>query len=96
VLGSLVRDLVPSQYRERVPLVVHADQLYSLAVFSEDVVRLPVVSTALDELPAAVPLIPVARHLTVEARALLTDRSAIVVTRGECGWTEASYSSIRK
>jgi hypothetical protein len=97
VAGGRLRDLLPPEFRDRVPGVVRKEGLYTLVVFSEDVVRERTVRKALEQIDQApVGLIVAAGHnFTREARDLLLARSAVLVARGDFEWTEASYEAVR-
>jgi hypothetical protein len=97
VAGGRLRDLLPPEFRGHVPALIRNDGLYTLAVFSEDVVRERTVRKALEQIDnAPVGLIVAAgRNFTREARDLLLGRSAVLVARGDFEWTEASYEAVR-
>ena len=97
VAGGRLRDLIPPEFREHVPSLVRKDGLYTLVVFSEDVVRERTVRRALeqiDQAPVGV-IVATGRNFTREARDLLLARSTVLVARGDFEWTEASYEAVR-
>jgi len=97
VAGGVLRDLLPLQFREYVPALIRRDGLYTLAVFSDDVVRERTVRKALaqiDQAPVGI-IVAAGRNFTREARDILLARSAVLIARGDFEWTEASYEAVR-
>jgi hypothetical protein len=54
------------------------------------------VKKALGKVAAEDPILVAGHDFTVEATELLEDRGAIVVRRGEYGWTDDSYRRLRE
>lgn len=97
VSGGCLRDLLPPEFRDRVPPVIRKGGLYTLTVFSAEVVRERAARKALEQIDdtSVGVIVAAGRNFTREAREVLRSRSAILVTRGDFEWTEASYESVR-
>ena len=97
IAGGRLRDVIPPEFRDRVPPLIRKEGLYTLVVFSEDVVRERMVGKALEQIDQAPVgmIVAVGRNFTREARDLLLARSAVLIARGDFEWTEATYEAVR-
>lgn len=97
VEGRRLREVLPADLRHRIPTGVDKGELYTVVLFPhtrEDVVRSSAVEKALRRVESGRALVAVGGTFTTEARSLLAERGALVISQGDFFWTDASYKVI--
>jgi hypothetical protein len=96
--GHRLREALPAELRHSVPTGVRRDVRYIMVLFPhsrEDVVRSAEVLKALRRVPRGSAVVGVGGTFTVEARAALEERGAVVIGAGDFYWTDKSYLASR-
>ena len=98
-LEKLLRQ-IPAQYRERLPRAELSEGTCTLVQLALDDVatsrRIAKALARVDQTATGDRIVVIGANFTDEARALLREREAVVVSLGDFVWTDASYARVRQ
>jgi hypothetical protein len=92
---------LPAYPRERIAIAHRSADAYTVILFAHNpelggVATSAQVRKAIGKVPPDEPMLVAGHDFTQEATALLEARSVVIVRRGEYGWTDDSYRTLRE
>jgi hypothetical protein len=102
ILARLTADRIPAavppDYLDVVRLVIKAEVVYTLVLFSHDrekgVVTSAAVRRAFSRIKPEENILAIGANFTQEAEVLLNERKAAIARLGDVFWTDESYQSL--
>ena len=105
ILGKIDSDAVahslPAYLRERIATAQRSADAYTVILFAHNpelggVATSAHVRKAIGKVAANEPMLVAGHDFTQEATALLEARGAVIIRRGEFGWTDDTYRTLRE